>query len=234
MAAVKESALVVGAGSGLSAALARLFARQGMKVILAARNAGKLDALVRETGAEAVACDASKPEDVKALFDGPVRAAGTPSIVVYNASGRVRGPIVDLDPAEVRNAIMVSCYGGFLVGQAAARLMLAAGRGSIFFTGASASVKGYANSSSFAMGKFGLRGLAQSMARELAPKNIHVAHFVIDGGIRQGPNDARGAARGPDGMLLPEAIAETYLHVHRQNRTAWTWEVELRPWVETF
>jgi len=214
MAAVKESALIVGAGSGLSAALARLCAKQGMKVILAARNAGKLDALMRETGAEAFACDASKPDDVKALFDGPVRAAGTPSIVVYNASGRVRGPIVDLDPAEVQKAILVSCYGGFLVGQAAARLMLARGSGSILFTGASASVKGYANSSSFAMGKFGLRGLAQSMARELAPKNIHVAHFV--------------------GMLLPEAIAETYLNIHRQHRSAWTWEVELRPWVETF
>jgi NAD(P)-dependent dehydrogenase (short-subunit alcohol dehydrogenase family) len=129
---------------------------------------------------------------------------------------------------------MVSCYGGFLVGQAAARLMLAHGGGSIFFTGASASVKGYANSSSFAMGKFGLRGLAQSMARELAPKNIHVAHFVIDGGILQGPSDTRGTSRGPDGMLLPEAIADTYLHIHRQNRTAWTWEVELRPWVENF
>src|SRR5690606_21085785 len=180
MAARKESAVVVGAGSRLSAALARLFAREGMKVILAARNAAKLEALTREIGGEAFACDASKPADVQALFDGPVRATGTPSIVVYNASSRVRGPIADLDPAEVQKAIMVSCYGGFLVGQAAARLMLARGSGSIFFTGASASVKGYANSSSFAMGKFGLRGLAQSMARELAPKNIHVAHFVID------------------------------------------------------
>jgi NAD(P)-dependent dehydrogenase (short-subunit alcohol dehydrogenase family) len=230
----KAVALVVGAGSGLSASLARLFAKQGMTVILAARNAGKLDALARETGAEAVACDASKPADVAALFDGPVRAAGTPEIVVYNASGRVRGPIVDLDPAEVQKAILVSCYGGFLVGQQAARLMLAQGSGSIFFTGASASVKGYANSSSFAMGKFGLRGLAQSMARELAPKNIHVAHFVIDGGILQGPNDTRGAARGPDGMLLPDAIAQTYWDIHRQHRSAWTWEVELRPWVENF
>ena len=234
MASGKEAALIVGAGSGLSAALARLFAKEGMAVILAARNTAKLEGLVRETGARAITCDASKPADVQALFDGPVRAAGTPAIVVYNASGRVRGPIVDLDPAEVQKAIMVSCYGGFLVGQAAARLMLAQCGGSIFFTGASASVKGYANSSSFAMGKFGLRGLAQSMARELAPKNIHVAHFVIDGGILQGPSDARGASRGPDGMLLPEAIAETYLNIHRQHRSAWTWEVELRPWVETF
>jgi NAD(P)-dependent dehydrogenase (short-subunit alcohol dehydrogenase family) len=234
MAAGKNVALIVGAGSGLSAALARLFAREGMKVILAARNAQKLEPLAREIGAEAVACDASRPADMAALFDGPVRAAGTPEIAVYNAGARVRGPIVDLDPAEVQKAIMVSCYGGFLMGQAAARLMLARGSGSIFFTGASASVKGYANSSSFAMGKFGLRGLAQSMARELAPKNIHVAHFVIDGGILQGAADARAAARGADGMLLPEAIAETYLHIHRQHRSAWTWEVELRPWVETF
>ncbi|HEX7008173.1 MAG TPA: SDR family NAD(P)-dependent oxidoreductase [Alphaproteobacteria bacterium] len=234
MAAGKESAVIVGAGSGLSAALARLFAREGMKVILAARSAAKLEALTGEIGGEAVACDASKPADVQALFDGPVRAAGTPSIVVYNASSRVRGPITDLDPAEVQKAIMVSCYGGFLVGQAAARLMLARGSGSIFFTGASASVKGYANSASFAMGKFGLRGLAQSMARELAPKNIHVAHFVIDGGILKAGGDARAGARGADGMLEADSIAETYMAVYRQHRSAWSFEVDVRPWVEKF
>jgi NAD(P)-dependent dehydrogenase (short-subunit alcohol dehydrogenase family) len=133
----------------------------------------------------------------------------------------------------VREAIHITCYGGFLVGQKAAQAMLPRGHGTILFTGATASVKGYAHSAAFAMGKFGLRGLTQSMARELAPKNIHVAHFVIDGGIRRG-NDERGAGRGPDALLEPDAIAETYLHVHRQQRSAWTWEVELRPWVENF
>jgi NAD(P)-dependent dehydrogenase (short-subunit alcohol dehydrogenase family) len=112
--------------------------------------------------------------------------------------------------------------------------MLARGSGAIFFTGASASVKGYAESAPFAMGKFALRGLAQSMARELAPKGIHVAHFVIDGGISRGAADSRASERGADGMLLPDEIAKNYLHVFRQHRSAWTWEVELRPWIERF
>jgi NAD(P)-dependent dehydrogenase (short-subunit alcohol dehydrogenase family) len=226
-----ENALIVGAGSGLSAALARLFAKDGMKVALAARNTDKLGALAKETGARVFACDASKRADVEALF----AAAGPLDIVVYNPSARARGPIAELDPDQVLNALIVSCYGGFLVGQQAAKRMLAQGHGSILFTGASASVKGYAQSAPFAMGKFGLRGLAQSMARELAPKNIHVAHFVIDGGIRKlDTNDQRAAQRGPDGTLEPDAIAANYLNVHRQHRSAWTWEVELRPWVENF
>jgi NAD(P)-dependent dehydrogenase (short-subunit alcohol dehydrogenase family) len=157
-----------------------------------------------------------------------------PDLVVYNAGYRTRGPLVSLDPKEVERTLMISAYGGFLVGQAAAKRMLTRGTGSIFFTGASASVKGYAESAPFAMGKFALRGLAQSMARELAPKGIHVAHFVIDGGIAQGPGDARAKDRGADGMLLPDEIAKNYLHVHRQQRSAWTWEVELRPWLEKF
>jgi NAD(P)-dependent dehydrogenase (short-subunit alcohol dehydrogenase family) len=224
-----ENALIVGAGSGLSAALARLFAKNGMTVALAARNPDKLGALASATGARVFPCDAAKRADVEKLF----AAAGPLDIVVYNPSARARGPIAELDPDEVMKALVVSCYGGFLVGQQAARLMLAAGHGSILFTGASASIKGYAQSAPFAMGKFGLRGLAQSMARELAPKNIHVAHFVIDGGIGRA-DDPRATSRGPDGMLDPDAIAETYLHVHRQRRSAWTWEVELRPWVENF
>jgi len=167
------------------------------------------------------------------LFDKVGMEIGTPDLVVYNPSYRTRGPLVELDPEEVLKTLTVTCYGGFLVGQQAARLMLKKGQGTILFTGASASIKGYARSAPFAMGKFGLRGLAQSMARELAPQNIHVAHFVIDGGIRQ-TNDTRGNERGPDGMLEPAAIAETYLHVHRQQRNAWTAEVELRPWVENY
>jgi NAD(P)-dependent dehydrogenase (short-subunit alcohol dehydrogenase family) len=157
-----------------------------------------------------------------------------PDLVVYNAGYRTRGPLVGLDPKEVERTLMISAYGGFLVGQVAAKRMLPRGNGSIFFTGASASVKGYAESAPFAMGKFALRGLAQSMARELAPRGIHVAHFVIDGGIAQGPDDPRAKDRGADGMLLPDEIAKNYLNVHRQQRSAWTWEVELRPWVERF
>ena len=230
----QEKALIVGAGQGLSASLSRLFAAEGMQVAVAARNTDKLSGLCAETGATAFACDAADPASVSALFASVTDAMGEPDIVVYNASNRARGPVQDLDPEAVRTAIEISCFGGFLVAQAAAKQMIPRGAGTILLTGASASVKGYPNSSSFAMGKFGLRGLAQSLARELQPQNIHVAHFVIDGGILQGPDDARGAARGDDGMLLPDEIAKTYLHVHRQHRSAWTWEVEMRPWVEKF
>ncbi len=229
----REKALIVGAGSGLSASLARLFHKEGMDVALAARNADKLAGLAGETGATAHGCDASDPASVASLFETVTAGMGEPDIVVFNPSYRARGPVVDLDPEEVRKVIEISCFGGFLVAQQAARQMTARGSGTILLTGASASVKGYPNSCSFAMGKFGLRGLAQSLARELQPKNIHVAHFVIDGGIAR-PGDARVAERGPDGTLDPDAIAETYLHIHRQHRSAWTWEVEVRPWVERF
>ncbi len=225
-------ALIVGAGAGLSASLARLFARHNVQIALAAREPDKLAALCAETGAASFACEASEPEEVAGLFDAVVASLGEPDVVVYNASGRARGPITTLVPEEVARAIAVSAYGGFLVAQQAARLMLPRGAGAILFTGASASVKGYPQSSSFAMGKFALRGLAQSLARELAPQGIHVAHFVIDGAIR---NPGRTeAADKPDSMLDPDAIAETYWHVLTQPRSAWTWEVELRPWVERF
>ena len=224
-----ETALIIGAGAGLSASLARLFATEGMRIALAARQAEKLADLAEQTGARCYPCDAGVAEDVDALFREVVTDLGVPDVVVYNPSRRVRGPFIDLDPGEVSEAIRVTCYGGFLAGRHAARLMLERGSGSILFTGASASVKGYPQSAPFAMGKFGLRGLAQSMARELAPMNIHVAHFVIDGGIR-GPDQTSD----DDARLDPDAIARTYLHVHRQHRSAWTWEVELRPWVEKF
>lgn len=227
MSRAAERALIVGAGKGLSASLARRFHAEGMQVALAARNVEKLGELVSETGAWTHACDAGDPDSVDRLFSTMRREFGMVDLVVYNPSARARGPLVELDRDAVRDALMVTCYGGFLVGQAAARMMLEQGHGTILLTGASASVKGYARSASFAMGKFALRGLAQSMARELAPKNIHVGHFVIDGGIGV-------AADGSDDLLDPDAIAATYLHVHRQHRSAWTWEVELRPWVETF
>ena len=231
--AASERALIVGAGAGLSAALARRCARDGMSVVLAARDAQKLSALAQETGAAAVACDASRAEDVERLFAAVDAGGERLDLVVYNASGRARGPIVELDPAAVENAIRVTAFGGFLVARQAAMRMQRQGRGTILFTGASASVKGYARSSSFAMGKFALRGLAQSLARELQPQNIHVGHIVIDGGIGRA-GDQRANERGPDGMLAPDAIAETYLQLHRQHRSAWAWEIELRPWVETF
>ena len=225
-------ALIVGAGSGLSASLTRLFSRYGLQVALAARDTRKLDALCTETGARAFACDVSRRSDVQALFEAVDGAIGEPDVVVYNASGRVRGAFVDLDPGLVECSIAVTAYGGFLVAQQAARRMLPKMNGAILFTGASASVKGYAQSAPFAMGKFALRGLAQSLARELAPQGIHVAHFVIDGGIAA-PGRA-AASTTPDSMLDPDAIAVNYLNVLRQPRSAWTWEIELRPWVERF
>jgi NAD(P)-dependent dehydrogenase (short-subunit alcohol dehydrogenase family) len=227
-----DLAVIVGAGSGLSASLARACAKRDMSVVLAARNIEKLAALAGETDARLIACDAVDRRQVDALFR-VVGEIAVPSLVVYNASARARGPLIELDPADVERAVQVTALGGFHVAQAAARAMLPQRRGSIFFTGASASVKGYPQSAPFAMGKFALRGLAQSMARELAPQGLHVAHFVIDGGISRGADDPR-RERGTDGLLDPAAIAETYLHVHSQARSAWTWEVELRPWVETF
>jgi NAD(P)-dependent dehydrogenase (short-subunit alcohol dehydrogenase family) len=232
--AQQEVALIVGSGPGLSASLARLFRREGMQVALAARNARKLDGLVKEVDGRAYACDASSPEDVAILFDSLAKDLGAPDLVVYNASGRVRGALTELEPGAVRQTILVTCYGGFLVGQAAAQRMLKAGSGTILFTGASASVKGYANSAAFAMGKMGLTGLVQSMARELQPQNIHVAQVVIDGGICDPARPERLTARGPDGCLDPDAIAQTYLHLHRQHRSTWASHIELRPWAEKF
>ena len=227
-----RTALIVGVGAGLSAALARTFTKAGMTVALAARRAGELAALAKETGGEAFACDATNRAAVAKLFADVEAALGAPDVVVYNASYRTRGPFVQLDPAEVEKSLAVSAFGGFLVAQEAAKRMLPRGRGAILFTGASASVKGYAQSAPFAMGKFALRGLAQSMARELSPQGIHVAHVVIDGGIRSvrrpdPPNK-------PDSMLDPDAIAENYLNLLRQHRSAWAWEIELRPRVEKF
>lgn len=227
-----ETALIVGAGEGLSASLARLLSREGIRVALAARSVEKLAAIARETGAEAFACDAANRGEVEHLFNDVESRIGAPHVVIYNASGRTRGAFVGLDPAEVERTLAVSAFGGFLVAQQAVRRMLPNNFGAVLFTGASASVRGYAQSAPFAMGKFALRGLAQSMARELAPQGIHVAHFVIDGAIR---NPGRTEPPDmPDSMLDPDAIAENYLHVLKQPRSAWTWEMELRPWVERF
>ena len=227
-----KAALIVGVGSGLSASVARTFRKAGMTIALAARRAGDLAGLAQETGGKAFACDATKEADVGKLFTEVEAAFGGPDVVVYNASYRTRGPFVDLDPTEVQRSLIVTAFGGFLVAREAAKRMLPMRRGAILFTGASASVKGYPQSAPFAMGKFALRGLAQSMARELQPQGIHVAHVVIDGGIRSASRAE--PADKPDSMLDPDAIAQTYLDLLRQHRSAWAWEIELRPWVEKF
>jgi NAD(P)-dependent dehydrogenase (short-subunit alcohol dehydrogenase family) len=224
-----KTALIVGAGDGLSASLARLLAQSQLSVALAARNPEKLSGLCAETGASAFACDAQDQAQVARLFEDVEEKLGPPDVVIYNASARARGPLMTLDPDEVRRTLLVSAFGAFLVAQRAVPAMLGKGSGAILFTGASASVKGYAKSAPFAMGKFALRGLAQSMARELSAKGIHVAHFVIDGQIRRRGDDDPG-----DSKLDPDAIAQTYVNVLMQPRSAWTSEVELRPWVERF
>jgi NAD(P)-dependent dehydrogenase (short-subunit alcohol dehydrogenase family) len=227
-----RSALIVGVGTGISASLARQLTSLGIKVGLAARRVDKLKSLVQETGAAAFPADASNPAAVATLFDQAIHHLGDVDIVVYNAATRAQGPLAELDPAAVANAIAVSAYGGFLVAQQAAKHMAPRGAGAILFTGATASLKGFANSAAFAMGKFALRGLAQSAARELAPKGIHVAHFIIDGAIRSAQRVERPGE--PDSMLDPDAIARSYVDVLRQHRSAWSFEVELRPWVERF
>ncbi len=227
-----RSALIVGAGAGLSASLARLFAKEGMKVALAARSPAKLAEFAKATGAGTFNCDVAKREEVEKLFADVEVSIGAPDVVVYNPSYRVRGPLIDLDPAEVEKALAITAFGGFLVAQQAVRRMLSKGQGAILFTGASASVKGYAQSAAFAMGKFALRGLAQSMARELQPQGIHVAHVVVDGGIKSARRPE--LPDRPDSLLDPEAIAENYLHLLRQPRSAWSCEIEVRPWVEKF
>jgi NAD(P)-dependent dehydrogenase (short-subunit alcohol dehydrogenase family) len=203
-----------------------------MTVGLAARNTAKLSGLVDEIGGRAYGCDASDPDHMERLFQEFEAHSGSPDIMVYNPSARVRGPISDIDAAATKDAILVTAYGAFLAAQQSARRMLKRGCGAMLFTGASAGVKGYALSAPFAMGKFALRGLCQSLARELSPQNIHVAHFVIDGGIldvdRDPPPD------DPATQLNPDEIAKTYLHIARQDKSAWTWEIELRPSVETF
>ena len=227
-----RTALIVGSGAGLSASLARTFTRAGMTVALAARRAAELAQLAKEIGGEAFACDASKPVEVIKLFADVEATFGALDVVVYNASYRTRGPFVELDPADVEKALAVTAFGGFLVAQEAAKRMLPRSHGAILFTGASASVKGYAQSAPFAMGKFALRALAQSLARELAPQGIHVGHVVVDGGIRSAERpDPPGK---PDSLLDPDAIAQSYLHLLQQHRSAWAWEIELRPWVERF
>jgi len=227
-----RTALIVGAGAGISASVARALAAAGLKVGLAARNVDKLAPLAGEIGAERFAVDATDPAAVAGLFETADARIGEPDVVLFNPSARAPGSVAEIDPEAVRRAIEISAFGGFLTVQQAAKRMIPRGKGAILLTGASASVKGYPLSAAFAMGKFALRGLAQSTARELGPKGIHVAHFVIDGGVRSARR--LDPPERPDSTLDPEDIAQTYLEVLRQPRSAWSLEVELRPWVETF
>jgi NAD(P)-dependent dehydrogenase (short-subunit alcohol dehydrogenase family) len=221
----KPAALVVGVGPGLGAALVRRFAREGMGVAIAARRVDKLRDLAAETGGRAYACDATSEISVDDLFAAVEGDLGTPRLVVFNAGSFTRKPVVELTPAEVESGWRACCLGGFLVGRAAARAMLPGGPGTILLTGATAALRGGANFAAFAIGKFGLRALAQSMARELGPQGIHVGHVIIDGGI--------GTNAG-ESQLAPDAIADSYWHLHRQPKSAWTLELDLRPWVEKF
>ena len=225
---MSESVLIVGTGPGLGSSLARLCASKGMKVILASRNFEKLKDLKKEIEAETLVCDVSNVKDVSNLFKQTDKLIGIPNLVIYNASSRPKkSSVVELDPIETQKSINITCFGAFLVAQEAAKRMLKRKSGSIFFTGATGGVKGFANSSVFAMGKFGLRGLAQSLARELHPQGIHIAHFVIDGAINKEPYvDYQ--------TMHPDEIAKTYLQFYHQDKSAWAWEIELRTSVEKF
>ena len=228
-------ALVVGAGPGLSTSIARALAGRSHRVALVARDTSDLAVFAEEVGALRFDCDASDPEAVADLFERLDEEGGELEVAVYNAAFRVQGPIAELDPGDVRRTLDVTAFGAFLMAHHAARRMLANGRGTMLFTGASAGVKGYPNSAPFAMGKFALRGLCQSLARELHPRGVHVGHVVIDGGIAGTRQWGRSnVAEGEDDLLDPDALAQTYLHLLDQHRSAWTWEVEARPWIETF
>lgn len=230
---MNELAVLIGVGDGLSAELARKCYEKGMSIVLASRNSSNIKKLAEEVSAKIFDCDVSRSSDVLKLFNSIKNDIGTPNLVVFNPSSRVQGDIRTIDPEKALNAVNVSCLGGFYVAREATKIMIPAGRGSIFFTGASASIKGFAHSSVFAMGKFGLRGLSQSLSRELQPKNIHICHFIIDGGIAKLPENGLSSSIS-DALLDPREIAKTYLYIYGQDKSAWSSEIELRPWVEKF
>lgn len=232
-----ETAVVVGVGPGLGRALAKRFSLAGMRVAMAARDAGKLEALVNWAPAAEVrgyGCDATNPADVDRLFEQVQRDLGAPTLVVFNAGTFRPGGILEITPDDFEACWRIGCFGGFLVGQAAARVMEPKGSGTIVFSGATASLRGGARFANLASPKFGLRAVAQSMARELGPMGVHVAHVIIDGQIDSDRYRPLAAERGPDSLLEPDAIAEAYLQLHLQHRSAWTHELDLRPWIERF
>ena len=233
----KETAIVVGVGPGLGMALVRRFAQAGLRVAAAARDGARLDAMIADAGiadADSYTCDVADPLSVRQLFQQVGSVLGAPDLVIFNAGAFEPGSILDIDPQDFERCWRVGCLGGFLVGQAAAREMVVRGRGTILFTGATASLRGGARFANLAVPKFGLRALAQSMARELGPKNVHVAHVIIDGQIDADRYASLRDERGPDSLLVPAAIAEAYHDLYCQHRSAWTQELDLRPWMERF
>ena len=227
-------AVVVGAGPGLGAALARRFAEGGYRVAVARRQTDDITGLAEEIGGKAYACDAADHTSVTALFDGVAADLGTPTLVSYNAGAYSPGSVLEITAEEFERCWRIGCLGGFNVGQAAARGMVDAGGGTILFTGATAALRGGKGFANLAVGKFGLRALAQSMARELGPQGVHVAHLIIDGQIASDRPGYSEAERGEDNVLKPEAIAEAAWFLHSQQRSAWTQELDLRPYVETW
>lgn len=234
MAVSGESAVVVGAGPGLGAALARAFAAEGFTVLAAARTPEPIAAPAGGGRIVPFACDATVPAEVERLLTAAENDHGPLRVAVFNAGVFERGHVVDTAPEDFERCWRVGCFAGFLVGRAAARRMLARGVGTIVFTGATASLRGGAGFVNLASPKFALRAVAQSMARELGPRGIHVAHVIVDGQIRAPRSEGLLAERGPDSLLEPDAIAAQYVALHRQHRSAWTQELELRPWVEKF
>ena len=231
-----QSAVVVGVGEGLGWSLVKRFVRAGMQVTMAARREEKLKELLHSEPHEnvrAYSCDVADRQSVEALFEAH-ETSRSPDLVVFNAGAFAPGSILEVDPAEFERCWRVGCLGGFHVGQLAARRMVSAGRGTILFTGATASLRGSANFVNLAVPKFGLPALAQSMARELGPKGVHVAHIIIDGQIDSESYRDLAADRAEDALLSPDAIAETFYQLHVQQRSAWTFELDLRPWVERF
>jgi NAD(P)-dependent dehydrogenase (short-subunit alcohol dehydrogenase family) len=245
----QDVALIVGGGPGISASCARLFAGSGMKVAIAARSPDKpvLENLEKKHGVRRYACDASEPASVERLFRDVVRDLGSPTLVVHNIDGRVPGifrkGIAEAEPSMALDTLRNSAFSAFLVGQQAARLMRTnkpdrnGTKGTILFTNASASLKGFPLSGAFAMACHAKSGLAQSMARELMPEGIHVANVPIDAAIGWTQEDGTRAHRlagttVDDNMADPDHIAQTYLQLHRQHRSTWAFEIVLRPWVE--
>lgn len=229
----QEVALIVGVGPGLGAALGRRFAKAGAKVALASRRLEPVQDIAKEYGASAYACDATSEQSVLDLYAAVERDLGEPTIAVYNASGRVRGSVLDIEVDQFKEAWERGCLGGFIVAREAGRRMVKHGRGTILFTGATASVKSYGKSAGFAVGKFGLRALSFAMARDLGPQGVHVAHVIVDGGIH-GPHHAAETGKPEHHLLEPDAIAETYYNLHAQHKSAWAAEIDVRPWVESF
>jgi len=227
--------LIAGVGPGLGIALATRFARAGYRVAMLARSRDRLEAMAARAPDRlvAMACDLTDPAQVSATVEETERRLGPLVCAVFNAGAFRPGSILDIAPSDFEHCWRVGAFSGFLIGQSAARRMVARGSGTILFTGATASLRGGANFANLASPKFALRALAQSMARELGPRGIHVAHVIIDGQIG-GTATSDDRSRLPDSRLEPDGIAEVYLDLHRQHRSAWSQEIDLRPWVERF